>query len=504
MSGVELTGEGAVGERAPSRTPNLRPAEGTRVPVVVLVGRPNVGKSALANRLVGRRVAIVEPHSGVTRDRNVLSAQWTGRTFQVVDTGGLDEEGGELSDRVGAQVRRAVADADLVLLVADASVGVTREDEAVAAWLRRTGRPVVVVANKVDSPRRETDAWDLVRLGLGDPEMVSALHGRGAGELLDRIVGLLPAAEPAQDGPPRGDEPAPASGPAGEDDEAVPRGLEGGHDLPGGPPDEPDRAEDEKPASTPAVAIVGRPNVGKSTLLNRIAREDRVVVHDQPGTTRDAVDTIVLTEAGSVRFVDTAGLRRAGRIDEPVEYYSLVRALQAIDRADVALLVIDASVGVTHQDQRLAERIEAAGSPVVVVLNKWELLDTEAREDVRVQVADRLAFLGDSPVLAVSAKTGLGTHRLVPAIAASLGAYRRRVPTRELNQLIQEAQTHHPAPGGRVLYAVQGATDPPTITLFATRALPPTWLRYLERRIKERFGLGATPLKLRVRRRGTR
>jgi GTP-binding protein len=485
------------------------------VPVVVLVGRPNVGKSALANRLVGRRVAIVEPHSGVTRDRNVLSAQWTGRTFQVVDTGGLEEEGGELSDRVGAQVRRAVADADLVLLVADASVGVTREDEAVAAWLRRTKRPVVVVANKVDSTRRETDAWDLVRLGLGDPEMVSALHGRGAGELLDRIVERLPAAEPAQDGtarrdgPARGDGrqvdgPAPAGGPAIEGDEAAPRALDGTRPGRGGSPDETEPAEDEEPAPTPAVAIVGRPNVGKSTLLNRIAREDRVVVHDQPGTTRDAVDTIVETEAGSVRFVDTAGLRRAGRIDEPVEYYSLVRALQAIDRADVALLVIDASIGVTHQDQRLAERIEAAGSPVVVVLNKWELLDTEAREDARVQVADRLAFLGDSPVLAVSAKTGLGTHRLVPAISASLGAYRRRVSTRELNQLIQEAQTHHPAPAGRVLYAVQGATDPPTITLFATRTLPPTWLRYLERRIKERFGLGATPLKLRVRRRGAR
>lgn len=431
-----------------------------RVPVVVLVGRPNVGKSALANRLVGRRVAIVEPQPGVTRDRNVLLAHWGGRTFQVVDTGGLDEEGGDLSDQVGAQVRRAVAEGDLVLFVADASVGVTREDEAVAAWLRRSGRPVVVVANKVDSSRRETDAWDLVRLGLGDPQMVSALHGRGAGELLDRLVELLP--------------------------------------------DELEPADEEQPDPTPAVAIVGRPNVGKSTLLNRLAGEDRVVVHDQPGTTRDAVDTVVETTAGTVRFVDTAGLRRAGRIDEPVEYDSLVRAHQAIDRADVALLVIDASLGVTHQDQRLAERIEAAGSPVVVVLNKWELLDAEGREDVRAQVADRLGFLGDAPVVSVSAKTGLGTHRLMPAISASLGAYRRRVPTRELNQLVQEAQARHPAPGARVLYAVQGATDPPTITLFATRALPPSWLRYLEHRIKERFGLGQTPIKLRVRRRGGR
>ncbi|MBO0715671.1 MAG: ribosome biogenesis GTPase Der, partial [Acidimicrobiales bacterium] len=395
-----------------------------------------------------------------TRDRNVLEAEWAGRTFRVVDTGGLDDQGGELSDQVGVQVRRAVAEGDVVLFVADASVGVTSEDEAVASFLRRSGRPVVVVANKVDSPRRETDAWDLVRLGLGDPQMVSALHGRGAGELLDRLVELLP--------------------------------------------DELEAAKEEEPDKTPAVAIVGRPNVGKSTLLNRLAGEDRVVVHDEPGTTRDAVDTIVETAAGTVRFVDTAGLRRVGRVDEPVEYYSLVRAHQAIDRADVALLVIDASLGVTHQDQRLAERIEAAGSPVVVVLNKWELLDAEAREDVRSQVADRLGFLGDSPAVSVSAKTGLGTHRLVPAISASLGAYRRRVPTRELNQLVQEAQARHPAPGARVLYAVQGATDPPTITLFATRALPPTWLRYLEHRIKERFGLGQTPIKLRVRRRGGR
>lgn len=431
-----------------------------RVPVVVLVGRPNVGKSALANRLVGRRVAIVEPQPGVTRDRNVLEAEWAGRAFRVVDTGGLDEAGGELSDQVGVQVRRAVAEGDLVLFVADASVGITREDEAVAAFLRRSGRPVVVVANKVDSERRETDAWDLVRLGLGDPQMVSALHGRGAGELLDRLVELLPG------------------------------------DL--------EAAEEKEPDPTPAVAIVGRPNVGKSTLLNRLAGEDRVVVHDEPGTTRDAVDTVVETPEGTVRFVDTAGLRRAGRVDEPVEYYSLVRAHQAIDRADVALLVIDASLGVTHQDQRLAERIEAAGSPVVVVLNKWELLDADAREDVRSQVADRLGFLGDSPVVSVSARTGLGTHRLMPAISASLGAYRRRVPTRELNQLVQEAQARHPAPGAKVLYAVQGATDPPTITLFATRTLPPSWLRYLEHRIKERFGLGQTPVKLRVRRRGTR
>jgi GTP-binding protein len=481
---------GSFGDRGTSPGPGPSPGPGRadETPVVALVGRANVGKSALANRLVGRRAAIVEPRPGVTRDRNVLPAQWAGRSFSVVDTGGIGEDGGELEARVGAQARTAAAGADVVVFVVDATVGVTREDEEVAAFLRRVRRPVLLVGNKVDSQRREADAWELVRLGFGSPIMVSALHGRGAGELLDRIAELLPAAPGAGPGSPdrsgRAEVP-----PAGERPEL------GDATTP---------AEQRSRGPIPGVVIVGRPNVGKSTLLNRVAGDERVVVHDQPGTTRDAVDTLVETEAGSVRFVDTAGLRRAGRVGEAVEYYSSIRALEAINRADIALLVVDASSGVTHQDQRLAERVEAAGSPVVVVLNKWELLDAGRRGEVRAQVADRLGFLGDAPVVAISAKTGLGVHKLVPAISTALGAYRRRVATGALNQLVQEAQARHPPSGARVLYAVQGAADPPTITLFATRPLPRSWLRYLERRLKERFGLGPTPIKLRVRIRGAR
>jgi GTP-binding protein len=310
------------------------------------------------------------------------------------------------------------------------------------------------VANKVDNAEREGEIWAFTRLGLGEPVPVSALHGRGAGDLLDAVVPRLP----------------------------VPR------------------EEPEQPSAT-GVAIVGRPNVGKSTLFNRLIGQERAIVHDEPGTTRDTIDTVVETPEGPIRFVDTAGMRRRSRIGEGPEYYSLVRALQAIDRAQAALLVIDASAGVAHQDQRLAERIDVAGTAVVVVLNKWDAVDPAARDEVGAQVADRLHFLGYAPVLKVSALTGKGVHKVFPAVAAAMDAYHRRVPTRELNQVVHGAQAAHPAPGARVLYATQGATDPPTFTLFANRALPRTYLRYLERSIREHFGFGPTPLKLRVRRR---
>ncbi len=251
----------------------------------------------------------------------------------------------------------------------------------------------------------------------------------------------------------------------------------------------------------PRIALVGRPNVGKSTLFNRLIGEERAIVHDLPGTTRDAIDTMVSTSEGPIRFIDTAGMRRKSRVGESAEYYSLVRALQAIDRSDVALLVIDSVEGVTHQDQRLAERVDAAGSPVVIVLNKWDRLDAEGRASVADQLAERLHFLGYAPVLKVSALSGKGVHKLLPALAEAIAAYRRRVPTRELNRVLQAAQAAHPASTGRVLYATQGATDPPTFTLFSNRALPAPYLRYLERKIREHFGFGPTPLKLRVRRR---
>lgn len=446
------------------------------LPVVAVVGRPNVGKSTLVNRILGRREAIVEERPGVTRDRKVVEADWNGRTFALVDTGGwIAGDEGSLEGKVSRQAERAVREADLVLFVLDATVGITADDDGVAQLLRRSGRSVLVVANKVDSERQEADAWDLVRLGLGEPFLVSAAHGRGTGDLLDELVARLPPPGPEDDGDERGWTAEQISESRG----SAPSGT---------------RRET-------AVAIVGRPNVGKSTLFNRLIGDERSVVHDEPGTTRDSVDTVVETDEGLIRFIDTAGMRRRAKVGEGPEYYSLVRALQTIDRADVVLLVIDADDGVSHQDQRLAERIDAAGSPVVVVLNKWDVLDAERRRDVTEQVEDRLAFLGYAPVLKVSAHSGLGTHRLLPAIARSIDAYHRRVPTRELNVLLQAAQAAQPAPHAKVLYATQGATDPPTFTLFTTRSLPPTYVRYLERRIREHFEFGPTPLKLRVRRR---
>jgi len=250
--------------------------------------------------------------------------------------------------------------------------------------------------------------------------------------------------------------------------------------------------------------LVGRPNVGKSTLFNRLIGDERSVVHDLPGTTRDSIDTVVETEEGPIRFVDTAGLRRRSKIGEGTEYFSLVRALQSIDRSDVALLVIDATVGITAQDQRLAERVDAAGCPILVLLNKWELLDAEERADVTAQVGRKLHFIGEAVVLKVSALTGKGTHKLLPALAEAIEAYHRRIPTRRVNDVLRAAQAAQPAPhGARVLYAMQGAADPPTFTLFANKDLPPTYLRYLERKLREAFSLGTTPVKLRVRRRAS-
>jgi GTP-binding protein len=427
---------------------------------VAIVGRPNVGKSTLMNRILGRREAIVEERPGVTRDRKEVEASWQGREFTLVDTGGWIADGDSLDEKVSRQSERAIADADAVLFVVDATVGVTEDDARVATLLRSATAPVVLVANKVDDRVHEAAIWELMSLGLGEPTPVSALHGRGAGDLLDRLVAALPD-------------------------------------------DEPDEVVEKEPGERiVGVTLVGRPNVGKSTLFNRLTGEDRAVVHDRPGTTRDAVDTVVETDTGPVRFIDTAGMRRKARIDEQTEYYSLVRALKAVDTADVALLVIDATLGVTHQDQRLAERVDAAGCPIVVLLNKWDLCDAEQREDAMIQVGDKLHFVGEAPVLRISALSGKNVQRLWPALEQTIADYRTRIPTRRVNDVIRAAQAAHPAPAGvRVLYATQGATDPPTFTLFANREVPRTWLRYLERKLREDLDLGSTPIKLRVRRR---
>ena len=427
-------------------------------PVVAIVGRPNVGKSTLMNRIIGRREAIVEERPGVTRDRKEVEAFWLDRSFTLIDTGGWITGGDSLDEKVSRQSEQAMFNADVVLFVLDSSVGITEEDAQVADLLRKGVESVIVVANKVDDRNHESSAWELMSLGLGEPSTISALHGRGTGDLLDRVIELLP-----------------------ESEEIV---------------------EEEVTEKIVSVSLVGRPNVGKSTLFNRLIGEERAVVHDRPGTTRDAVDTMVETRYGPVRFVDTAGMRRKARIDEDTEYYSLVRALKAVDAADVALLVIDSVIGVTHQDQRLAERVDAAGCPIVVLLNKWDLCDGEQREDVSAQVGEKLHFVGDAPVIKISALTGKNVNRLWPALSETIEDYRTRIPTRRVNDAVRAAQQAHPAPGGaRVLYATQGATDPPTFTLFTNRELPRTWIRFLERRLREDLDLGSTPIKLRVRRR---
>lgn len=447
-------------EGAGPATSELTHERSTRTPVVVVAGRPNVGKSTLVNRIVGRRAAVVESEPGVTRDRKALDAEWNGVGFTLIDTGGWLGRGDELTIKVSGQSERALADADVVLMVTDVMVGATDEDLEIARLVKRLGPPVLLVANKVDDTNREASAWDLVSLGLGDPWPISALHGRGTGDLLDEVVRLLPAVDAVDDS-----------------------GLD----------------ESKGEIDIPRVALVGRPNAGKSTLFNRLVGEERSIVHDMPGTTRDAVDTVIETAEGKFCFVDTAGMRRPARTDYGTEHHSVLRALDALDGADIALLVIDATVGATHQDQRLAERVGVAGCPSVVVLNKWDLVATEDREDVLAGVGDRLAFLGEAPVLRISAKSGRNVHKVLPAVHEAVAAYHTRIPTGALNRALRDLQAKHPAPRARIRYGVQGAADPPTFTLFATARMSADYLRYVEHQIRERFDLGPTPIKLRVR-----
>ncbi len=434
-------------------------------PVVAVVGRPNVGKSTLVNRIIGRREAIVEERPGVTRDRNEFDVDWAGYDFTLVDTGGWlpkTREAKGLDDKVSQQAEYAIREADVTIFVIDARVRPTTEDALIAEMLRTREKPTFLVANKVDDSSHELGMWEYLSMGLGDPNPVSALHGRGTADLLDLVVEQLPEIQEVSQDDEEGD----------EDELMV------------------------------AIAIVGRPNVGKSTLFNALIGEDRAVVHDEAGTTRDAIDTIVETDIGNIKFVDTAGMRRKAKISEDTEFYSLVRALKAIDKADVALLVIDSTVGVTHQDQRLSERIDAAGCPIVVVFNKWELVDTDEREVLVEQVERKLGFLGDPPIMKTSALSGKGVHRLYPILAETITNYHRRVPTREVNLVIRRAQSAHPAPGGaRVMYAIQGAAEPPTFTLFVNRKIPRTYVRYIENQLREQLDLGSVPIKIRVRNR---
>ena len=430
------------------------------LPTVVIAGRPNVGKSTLMNRILGRREAIVEERPGVTRDRKEVEAEWQGTEFNLIDTGGWMTGGSAIDQKVSRQAEVAIMAADAILFVVDATVGLTEDDDQVVRRVRQAGAPTFCVANKVDDLIHEDGVWELAGLGLGPAFPVSSLHGRGVGDLLDAVVAELPA-------------------PLELDDDV--------------------EEEEERIFS---VALVGRPNVGKSTLFNRLIGEDRSITHDMPGTTRDTIDTVIDTPTGPIRFLDTAGMRRRSRIDEDTEYYSVLRALKAVDKADVALLVIDGTEGITQQDQRLAERVDAAGCPILLILNKWDLLNTEQKDSFDAQVERRLGFLPDIPVHRVSALTGQRVERLLPSMSLAIDAYQQRVPTRKVNEVIRRAQQATPAPqGARVLYATQGAAHPPTFTLFTNRDLPDHYLRYLERQLRDGLELGPTSVKLRVRRR---
>jgi GTP-binding protein len=435
---------------------------GGRLPRVAVVGRPNVGKSTLVNRILGRRAAITEEQPGVTRDRVGYEADWGGRRFELVDTGGWEPRASGLQARVVAQAERAMADADLLLLVVDASVGIAEEDAAVAARLQRGRVPVLLVANKVDGAALEPQAADLWSLGLGEPIPVSGLHGRGAGDLLDAVVARLPA------------------GPADADE-----------------------------APVPGVAIVGRPNVGKSSLLNRLAGAELAIVDETPGTTRDTVDTLVERGDRRYRLVDTAGMRRAFQRAEGADYFAFVRSLEAVDRADLALLVLEGPEGVAEQDQKVAVRAAEAGCGLVLLANKWDLMDDDGRRRFDTDLERKLHFVDWAPLLRVSARTGRGVDKVWGLVDETLAERGRRVPTAALNQWLARATERTPPPPvrGRTVrarYATQARVDPPELVLFTTGQLTPAYRRYLERDLRRTFGFRGTPIRLVVRPRNPR
>jgi GTPase len=430
------------------------------LPVVAVVGRPNVGKSTLVNRILGRREAVVEDVPGVTRDRVAYDAAWSGRRFTLVDTGGWDPDAEGMAARITAQAEIAAAAADVVVFVVDATVGATDADEAVVRVLRRAGKPVVLAANKVDSSSGEADAAALWNLGLGEPRAVSALHGRGSGDLLDAVLAALP------------DAPAEMFGAA----EGGPR----------------------------RVALLGKPNVGKSSLLNRIAGADRALVDPVAGTTIDPVDELVTLGGRTWRFVDTAGIRRRVGQASGTEYFASLRTAAALDRCEVAVVLIDASEPLSEQDLRIVSMVVDAGRALVLAFNKWDLLDEDRRLTLEREVDRQLARVAWALRVNVSARTGRHAERLVPAIDSALAGWETRVPTARLNAFLGQLVAGHPHPlrGGRqprILFATQAGTRPPRFVLFTTGFLEPSYRRFLERRLREEFGFTGTPIEVSMR-----
>jgi len=424
------------------------------IPVLAVVGRPNVGKSTLVNRILGRRAAVVADVPGVTRDRVAYDATWSGRAFTVLDTGGWDPEARGLAERVAAQADLAVRAADAVLFVVDATVGATDADEAVVRILRRSNKPVLLAANKVDDARGEADAAALWNLGLGEPYPVSALHGRGSGDLLDAVLEVLPEAPPEE------------------------------LDAPGGPR---------------RVAIVGKPNVGKSSLLNQLAKEDRVVVDEVAGTTVDPVDELIRLGGRTWRFIDTAGIRRRGREASGQEDYASLRTQTAMSRAEVAVVVIDAGSRLSEQDQRIITTVAESGRALVIAFNKWDLVDEDRRYYLEREIQRDLVRVRWAPRVNVTARTGWHVDRLVPVLDAALAGWETRVPTGQLNTFLGRLVAEHPHPvrGGRqakIMFGTQAQTAPPTFVLFTTGLLEAAYLRFVERRLREQFGFAGTPV----------
>jgi GTP-binding protein len=425
------------------------------LPVLAVVGRPNVGKSTLVNRILGRRAAVVEDIPGVTRDRVAYDAQWAGRAFTVVDTGGWDPDAQGLSERIRAQAEVAVNAADAVLFVVDATVGITDADEQVVKVLRASKKPVVLAANKVDDRRTEAEATSLWNLGLGEPWPVSALHGRGSGDLLDAILAVLP--------------------------EAPPEDLE------------------EEVGGPRRVAIVGKPNVGKSSLLNKLAGEERVVVDNVAGTTVDPVDELIQLGGRDWRFVDTAGIRKRVREASGHEYYASLRTQTAVERAEVAVVVLDASESLSEQDQRIIGTVSETGRAVVIAFNKWDLVDEDRRYYLDREIDRDLARVAWAPRVNITARTGWHVDKLVPALDAALEGWSTRVGTGALNSFLGRLVAEHPHPvrsgkQAKVLFGTQAQTSPPTFVLFTSGLLEASYVRFIERRLREEYGFAGTPI----------
>lgn len=433
-------------------------------PVVAVVGRPNVGKSMLVNRMIGRREAVVQDQPGVTRDRVSYDAAWNGREFVVVDTGGWAPDAKGMAAQIAEQAELAIDAADAVVFVVDAAVGIQDVDEAVVGVLRRSNKPVILAANKVDDARGEADALSMWNLGLGEPHPVSALHGRGSGDLLDAILEVLP--------------------------------------------DAPEQTDDE-PGGPRRVAIVGRPNVGKSSLLNKLSGQQRAVVDNVAGTTVDPVDELVEIDGEVWRFIDTAGIRRRVKEASGHEYYASLRTQGAIERAEVCVVVVDASEPIADQDLRILGGVEEAGRALVLAYNKWDLTDEERRRYLKREVEQDIRAYSWAPSVNISALTGRGVDKLARALREALAGWETRVPTGRLNAFLGRIVAAHPHPvrGGkqpRILFGTQAHNCPPTFALFTSGQLDPQYVRFVERRLREEFGFAGTPVHIEVRAREKR